>query len=65
MEIVHISPLMFCIHLGNMYSPDYYDPRTDIREWAEENITKTWYMDTIYVSFRSKDDAMAFKLRWL
>ncbi len=64
MEIVHISPLTFCIHLDQSWDPNRYDPRSDIEEWAEENIKNTWFMRSIYVSFRSKNDAMAFKLRW-
>ncbi len=64
MNIVRISPLTFCIHLGNMYGPNFYDPRRDIREWAENNINKTWYMRTIYISFKSNNDAIMFALRW-
>lgn len=63
-NIVRIAPLSFCILLGNMYQPDYYDPRRDIRKWAENNIMKTWYMRTIYVSFKSEQDAIMFALRW-
>ncbi len=65
MEIAHISPLMFCIHLGNMYASDYVDNRPEINDWLEENIKRTYLSRGIYVSFRSKYDASAFKLRWL
>lgn len=64
MEIVQISPLCFCIHLGNMYSLDYKDNRHEMNKWLEENIERTYLSRGIYVSFRSKHDAMAFKLRW-
>ena len=67
MNIVRISPLTFCIHLEwaaypvNTYK---YDPRSDIREWAKDNVMKTWTMRGIYVSFKSNKDAMMFTLRW-
>lgn len=64
MNIDRIGPLTFCIHLGSLYQTDYYDPRSDIKEWAKNNIMKTWYMREIYVSFRSESDAMMFALRW-
>jgi len=64
MKIVQISPLMFYIRLGNMYAPDYNDNRREMNEWLEENIERTYLSRGIYVSFRSKHDATAFKLRW-
>ena len=64
MNIVRISPLTFCIHLGNIYQSGYYDPRSDINEWAKNNVMKTWFMRGNYVSFRSNKDAMMFTLRW-
>ncbi len=65
MEIVQISSLMFCIHLGNMYAPDYVDNRSEMDEWLEENIKRTYLSRGIYVSFKSKYDTIAFKLGWL
>lgn len=65
MKIVQISPLMFCIHLGNMYAPDYVDNRSEMNKWLEENIERTYLSRGIYVSFRSKYDATAFKMRWI
>ena len=65
MNIVRISPLTFCIHLRyTKFGIPKYDPRSDIKEWAENNINKMWYMRGIYVSFKSKHDAMMFSLRW-
>ncbi len=64
MEIVQISSLMFCIHLGNMYAPDYVDNRGEMKEWLEENIERTYLARGIYVSFKSKYDATAFKIMW-
>lgn len=62
--IKHISPLSFCICLGNSYSSGYHDPRPEIEDWCMNNINNTWHMHTIYISFSSKNDALAFKLRW-
>lgn len=65
MKIVQISSLMFCIHLGNMYATDYDDNRCEMNDWLEKNIKRTYLSRGIYVSFKSKYDATAFKLRWM
>lgn len=48
-----------------MYDPDYEDNRYEMNKWIEENIERTYLSRGIYVSFRSKYDAMAFRLRWV
>ena len=65
-QIVQAGPLSFCVLLDYLPHdhPDHYDPRDDIEKWCEENIEHTWVMRTIYISFRSPSDAVAFKLRW-
>lgn len=64
MKITHVNPLSFYVSLRNRYSPNFYDPRDDIKKWCEENIEHKWYMRGVYISFRSPTDAMAFKLKW-
>ena len=59
MEINHITPLCFCIHWDH-YRED--DPRDEIGEWLKANIKRTYFEIEVYVTFRSKYDAMLFKM---
>jgi len=57
--ITHISPLTFYIDILLQY-----DNRPEIEKWLKDNAEKSYYMRMVYVSFKSKTDAVAFKLRW-
>lgn len=63
MKITHISLLCFCISvIGLEYQRQ---ERREMEEWLEENIKRTYFVRNVYITFRSKQDAMAFKLRWM
>lgn len=61
MEVKHITPLCFCVTWG-YYTED--DPRLEIEEWLKANIKRTYFTHTVYITFRSKYDAILFKMRW-
>lgn len=62
MKITHISPLCFCISVIDI---EYQrQERQKMKEWIEQNIERTYFIRGIYITFRSRHDAMAFKLRW-
>jgi len=61
MEIKHITPLCFVV-LWGYYTED--DPRPEIEEWLEKNIERTYFTYEVYITFRSKYDAILFKMRW-
>ena len=63
MKIIHISPLCFCISTIDIsYSRQ---ERKDMEEWIEQNTKRTYFIRGVYITFRSEEDAMVFKLRWL
>lgn len=62
MKITHISPLCFCISIIGI--EHQRQEREKMNKWLEENIERTYFSRGIYITFRSRHDAMAFKLRW-
>jgi len=63
MKITHISPLCFCISVIGL--EHQRQERREMKEWIEQNIERTYFIRGVYITFRSKHDAMAFKMRWL
>lgn len=61
MEIKHITPLGFCISYDSYQERD---PRSEIARWLDDNIKRTYFTYSVYVTFRSKYDVLLFKMRW-
>lgn len=63
MNIKHITPLCFCISVIGLEHQS--QERREMEKWLKQNIKRTYFVRNVYITFRSKQDAMAFKLRWL
>jgi len=66
MQIKQMSLLGFYISYIDFSNDDIFinDPWPEIKEWLKKNIQNSYYIDGSYISFSSKYDALAFKLKW-